>query len=123
MIDQTLGTERTVAGALQTLAISDAMETGLRRLAAYVHEARTGDREAARSMLAIRPPGAARDLAPTWFLKDANEYAKTEAKTRERVGRGRGRGRDGQATPAGGDGVQYGGKGRGRGGLRGGGRQ
>ena len=123
LVDQSLGRERTVAGAFQTLATSDALATSLRRLAAYVHEARKGDREAARSMLAIRPPGSAKDLAPTWLVKDANEYSKTEAKIRERVNRGRGRGRGAQAAPAGADGAQDANKGRGRGGRRGGGRQ
>ena len=43
------------AQALSLIARSDTAEVALRRLASYVHEKRTGDRDAATSMLAIKP--------------------------------------------------------------------
>ena len=72
-------------------ATTDAPEVSLRRISAYIRESRTGDREAARAMLAYRPPGSSRVIAPGWLLTEFMEVSRTEASTRERVGRGRGR--------------------------------
>ena len=104
------------------LAASDSMEIKLRRLAAHVHYARTGDLTAYTRMLALQPPGTSSDVAPKWMVEDATTYSKTEHQRDQRVkeserGRGRGRGFRGRGDQQGGGGAGAGNdRGRGRGG-------
>ena len=95
---------------------------GLRRLAAHVYQARTRDRTGAARMLAISPPGAGLDIAPSWLVNDVTIYSKNEHQRGERVtaadhvrhrqnkgdAKGDGKGKDGKGTGKG--------KGKGRGG-------
>ncbi len=92
------------------LASDDGIEIKMRRLAALVHLKRSGDMVSATRMLAIKPPGTAVDLAPTWLVEDATAYSKAEYQRSQRVKGGRGRGgRKGK-----GKGEEGGGRGDGR---------
>ena len=75
----------------EVLANSDELEVELRRLGAHVYEARTGDRQGAASMLAVKAPGAHVDIAPSWLVERASQLARSEH-YRARLGLGRGRG-------------------------------
>ncbi|CAK0884075.1 unnamed protein product [Prorocentrum cordatum] len=70
---------------LTRLASDDALELHLRRLASYVYEMRTKDKVGAAAMLAVRPPGSAADLAPTWLVTEATTHSKAEHQRDERV--------------------------------------
>ncbi|CAE7748893.1 unnamed protein product [Symbiodinium sp. KB8] len=59
------------AQALSLIARSDTAEVALRRLASYVREKRTGDRDAAVSMLAIKPTNLSHDIAPARLVSEA----------------------------------------------------
>ena len=87
------------AQALVLIARSDTAEVALRRLASYVHEKRTGDRDAAVSMLAIKPTNLSHDIAPAWLVSEAALFAQSEHKRRERAKaqRGDSKGSGGQA--------------------------
>ncbi|CAE7243914.1 unnamed protein product [Symbiodinium sp. CCMP2592] len=87
------------AQALSLIARSDTAEVALRRLASYVHEKRTGDRDAAVSMLAIKPTNLSHDIAPAWLVSEAALFAQSEHKRRERAKaqRGDAKGTSGQA--------------------------
>ena len=67
------------------LATDDALEIHLRRLAAWQYERRTGDRQGAVHMLAVRPPGMSADVAPSWMVEDATAHSKMEYQRGERV--------------------------------------
>ena len=73
---------------LQLLSTDDSIEIVLRSLAAFVHHKRTGDSDASTSMLAIRAPGALTDIAPSWLVSDASQYAKSESQRKERGRKG-----------------------------------
>ena len=62
--------------ALSLIAKSDT-EVALRRLASYVHR-RTGDRDAAISMLAIKPTNLSHDIAPSWLVSEASVFSQPE---------------------------------------------
>ena len=92
------------------LATSDSCEIKLRRIAAEEYMVNTGDTAGANEMLAIKPPGVAVHLAPTWLVADCTVYSKTEHQRAERVrsasvSRPRGRG---AAARGGGRGGQQG---------------
>ena len=70
---------------LSIIAQDDTCEVALRRLAAWIHERRTGDRDAAQSMLAIKPSSFATDVAPSWLVTEATTYSQSEHKRRERA--------------------------------------
>ncbi|CAE7695040.1 hypothetical protein AK812_SmicGene26336 [Symbiodinium microadriaticum] len=56
------------------------------RLAAWIHKRRTGDRDAAQSMLAIKPSSSfSTDVAPSWLVTEAASYSQSEHKRRERA--------------------------------------
>ncbi|CAK0869773.1 unnamed protein product [Prorocentrum cordatum] len=100
---------------MQVLSAEDMM-VALRRLAACVHEERSGDRVGAQYMLGTAPPGCSAEVAPARMVASANTHSKTERPRCERVeselrarkkkkkkkkkegekgdGRGRGRGRE-----------------------------
>ena len=80
--------------ALSLIAKSDIAEVALRRLASYVHERRTGDRDAAISMLAIKPTNLSHDIAPSWLVSEASVFSQSEFKRRERAKAHRGGGFD-----------------------------
>ena len=82
---------------LRRLATDDNLEIKLRRLSSYVYETRTGDQVGAASMLAVQPPGAGLDLAPTWLVTDATAHSKAEYQRTERVGKTRGGGAEARA--------------------------
>ncbi len=67
------------------LASDDGLEMKLRRLASYAHLVRTGDLQSATMFLAIKPPGAETDVAPTWLANEATLYSKAEHQRSERV--------------------------------------
>ena len=90
------------------LGTDDGCEITLRRIAAYVHEKRTGDVDAANSMLAVKPAGSAVDIAPHWLVNEASTYSQSEFRRRERArqqagpkgGGGKGKGdKDGKNGP------------------------
>ena len=81
---------------LRRLATDDQLEMKLRRLASYVYGNRTGDKIGAASMLAVQPPGAGLDLAPTWLVAEATQHSKNEHQREERVHKAPGRGRGGK---------------------------
>ena len=70
---------------LSIIAQDDTCEVALRRLAAWIHERRTGDRDAAQSMLAIKPSSFSTDVAPSWLVTEAASYSQSEHKRRERA--------------------------------------
>jgi len=122
-----LNTVTTNAERLALLATSDLLEIGMRRLASYVFEKRTGDARGASHMLALAAPGSATDIAPTWLVSEATLHSKSEHQRDERVysaqrrGQGRGRGQgDHQGRGGGGKGDEDVEASRGRGGRRGG---
>ncbi|CAK0898424.1 unnamed protein product, partial [Prorocentrum cordatum] len=84
-VDYLLGGCRTQSELLTRLASDDALELHLRRLASYVYEMRTKDKVGAAAMLAVRPPGSAADLAPTWLVAEATTRSKAEHQRDERV--------------------------------------
>ncbi len=113
-----------MGGVTALLAADDGLEIKLRRLSAHVHMARTGDRNSATAMLAVKPPGSKTDVAPAWLLTESTAFSRQEHQREERVragaGAGRGRGRGwrgrGRGTPeGGGQGEGRGGRGEGRG--------
>ena len=69
----------------QLLVSDDSVEVGLRQIAAHVHVARTGDRAAGAHMLAVRPPGASNDVAPTWLADGARMHSHDEHQSMQRV--------------------------------------
>ncbi|CAE7309115.1 unnamed protein product [Symbiodinium sp. CCMP2592] len=73
------------AKVLSIIAQDDTCEVALRRLAAWIHERRTGDRDAAQSMLAIKPSSFSTDVAPSWLVTEAASYSQSEHKRRERA--------------------------------------
>lgn len=80
--------------ALSLIAKSDSAEVALRRLAFYVHERRTDDRDAAISMLAIKPTNLSHNLAASWSVSKASLFSQLEFKRRERGKAHRGGGFD-----------------------------
>ena len=50
-----------------------------------IHERRTGDKDAAQSMLAIKPSSFSSDVAPSWLVTEAASYSQSEHKRRERA--------------------------------------
>ena len=98
---------------LSIIAQDDTCEVALRRLAAWIHERRTGDRDAAQSMLAIKPSSFATDVAPSWLVTEAATYSQSEHKRRERA-RVQGNAGASQGGGAGGGG-KAGGKGKSKG--------
>ena len=123
------------AEAMSWLASDDSLEMMLRRLAAYVYEARTRDKARAAAMLAVRAPGAAVDVAPAWLVQEITTFSKGGHQRDERVttaarrGAAAGRGR-GSTSDSGGRGSgagaerhpKRGGRGDRGGGRRGGGK-
>ena len=89
------------ADTLKLLAESDTAEIGLRRIAAWVHETRTGDRAAASAMLAVRPMSLETDVAPAWLVSEAGIYSQAEHKRKERA---KAQKQDGFANSSGGKG-------------------
>ena len=104
---------------MMMLGSADGCEIALRRMAAYVHERRTGDIDSANAMLAIRPAGNSCDIAPHWLVTESSFYSQSEHKRRERAraqgGGAKGATRDHKGK-ADGKGKEPGGRGRGRGG-------
>ncbi|CAK0825270.1 unnamed protein product [Prorocentrum cordatum] len=68
---------------MQALAGDDMMEVALRRLAARVHEQRTGDRVGAQHMLGVAPPGGSADAEPAWMVASATTHSEMEHQRRE----------------------------------------
>ncbi|CAK0851604.1 unnamed protein product, partial [Prorocentrum cordatum] len=84
-VDYLLGGCATQSELLTRLASDDALELHLRRLASYVYEMRTKDKVGGAAMLAVRPPGSAADLAPTWLVTEATTHSQAEHQRDERV--------------------------------------
>ncbi|CAE7268151.1 unnamed protein product, partial [Symbiodinium sp. CCMP2456] len=97
------------AKILSIIAQDDTCEVALRRLAAWIHERRTGDKDAAQSMLAIKPSSFSSDVAPSWLVTEAASYSQSEHKRRERA-RAQAGGHQGGGNSKGGE--PKGGKGR-----------
>lgn len=45
-------------------------------------KARTGDRDAAISMLAIKPTNLSHDIAPSWLVSEVSVFSQSEFKRR-----------------------------------------
>ena len=104
---------------MQVLATDDMMEIGLRRLAAFIYEQRSGDRVGAAHMLGTAPPGGSSDVAPTWMVTSATAHSKTEFQRRERAeSEARQRKKKGDGKGDGKDKDRKGPKGGGRGGAQ-----
>ncbi|CAK0903818.1 unnamed protein product, partial [Prorocentrum cordatum] len=84
-VDYLLGGCATQSELLARLASDDALELHLRRLASYVYEMRTKDKVGGAAMLAVRPPGSAADLAPTWLVTEATTHSQAEHQRDERA--------------------------------------
>ena len=115
LVDFTVARTSSTAEALRALGEDDACEVGLRRIASYIHEKRTGDRDASASMLAIKPAGGQFDLAPEWLVSQASIYAQSEYKRKERAksfnkGASKGDGKGGEAKGGGKAPAKKGGK-------------
>jgi hypothetical protein len=104
MADFRLATLRSEEEILHVLSTDDSLEIALRELAAKVYELRHGDREGAKYLLAVSPPGMAVDIAPAWAVAEASLHTQASAKLARAV-------RDGRKGPKGKDK----GKGKGRG--------
>ena len=89
---------------LKVLAPSDVAEVNLRRLAAWVHESRTGDKAAATAMLAVKPSSMDVDIGPHWLVTEAATYSQSEHKRRERAKAQQGGGGKGKSQHGKGDG-------------------
>ena len=85
-IDFKIATCRTHAELMALLSTDDLLEINLRSLAAWLHFKRTGDTDAADSMLAVRAPGSMMDVAPTWLLTSAANHSTNEFKRKQRSG-------------------------------------
>ena len=109
-VDYLIGRCASPAEEMRLLATNDFIETGMRRLAAYMYEGRSKDTTGARRMLAVQAPGANIDIAPEWMVAGATTYSKAEHQRDERVTAAARRGRGGGSGK---------GDGRGRGGARG----
>ncbi len=116
-VDYLIGRCASPAEETRLLATNDFIETGMRRLAAYMYEDRSKDTTGARRMLAVQAPGANVDIAPEWMVADATMYSKHEHQRDKRVaaaacrsgggGKCDGRGRGGTCgRKGGGRGVQ-----------------
>ncbi len=108
---------KTESALMRLLSTSDQLEIELRKLASFVHARRTGDRQAALHMLAIRPPGMAADVAPNWLVDEASLHSKYEFQRTQRGSKGGGGGGKGDGTTGGGGGR----KGESKGTTKGGG--
>jgi hypothetical protein len=85
-------------GALEMLASCDTCETILRSIASHVHFPRTGDRDSADSMLAVKPAGGRQDIAPSWLVAESSIYSNNEYQRRKRAtfsGKGEGKAKKG----------------------------
>ena len=85
MIEYILSKAENGAEAMAWLASDDTLEMLLRRLASYVYEMRTKDKTGAAAMLAVRAPGSAVDVAPTWLVQEITTFSKAEHQRGERV--------------------------------------
>ena len=100
-VDFRLSAARDERELLEILAKDDSVELALRRISAYIYEARTGDKEGAEHMLGSVPPGTLRDIAPSWLVDSATSHSKADFQRRDRVAQlsrrtqGRGRGKEG----------------------------
>ncbi|CAK0839421.1 unnamed protein product [Prorocentrum cordatum] len=83
-IDFTTARVKSQVELLNLLAGDDGLEMNLRRIASSVYDKRTGDKSGAQKMLAIPPPGAGVDLAPTWLVTEATAHSKMEHQRAER---------------------------------------
>ena len=102
---------------------SDQAEIVLARMSSYVHEKRTGDREAAAKLLAVQMPGTFADIAPSWKIAEASLFSQQEFKRTERSKAGKGSGKIGappqpkgspKGTPSPKGGKAKGGRGKGQ---------
>ena len=91
-VDFTLANQKTEEDILASLSSDDLIEMSLRKIAAYLHQKRTGDTSSADYMLAVKPPGLMTDIAPTWLAAGASAHSKQEFQQQERGRKGGGRG-------------------------------
>ena len=77
--------EGNLPAANTALATDDSMELNLRRLAAFICLRRTGDAAGSMHMLAVKPPGAGADVAPTWLVEESTTHSKMEHQRGERI--------------------------------------
>ena len=105
--------KRSAAHLIQALSTDDAAEIGLRRISAWLHEKGTGDKAAARSMLAVQPRGQYANAATRWLLEQSQFLSQAESMTQERVTAAGGPGNEGRDPKGTSKGQQKGEKGRG----------
>ena len=113
-VDFTLAKQKTEEDILATLSSDDLIEMSLRRIAAYLHQKRTGDTSSANHMLAVKPPGLMTDVAPTWLVTEASAHSKQEYQQQERGRKGGGKQQQYSGGGGGGGGNPGGGRGGGR---------
>ncbi|CAE7871303.1 unnamed protein product, partial [Symbiodinium sp. KB8] len=79
------------------IAQDDTCEVALRRLAAWIHELRTEDRDAAQSTLAIKPSSFSTDVAPSWLVTEAASFHSGSGggKAGAKGGKGKGKEKEG----------------------------
>ncbi|CAE7878679.1 unnamed protein product, partial [Symbiodinium necroappetens] len=85
LVDSKVRDAGSPAQVLSMIGQCDTCEIALRRLASWIHEKRTGDKDAAQSMLAVKPSSFASDIAPSWLVTEASTYSQSEYKRKERA--------------------------------------
>ena len=83
--DFTLGESKTDLDKYTKLGTCDTLELGLRHLAGFVYEQRTGDKAGAARIRGLHPPGSGVDLAPEWLVAEATTFSKAEFQRAKRV--------------------------------------
>ena len=84
-MDFALAKETSPEGRVHVLQSDDAVELCLARIASWIYEKRTGDRQGALYILRALPPSAETDIAPTWMITQASAHSKAEYQIRDRV--------------------------------------
>ena len=90
--------KHSAAHLMQALATDDAVEIGLRRISAWLHEKGTGDKAAAQSMLAVQPRGQYANAATGWLLEQSQFPSQADPKTQDRGTAARGPGDEGRKS-------------------------
>jgi len=85
IIDFTLSDALNEMELCRALSTDDQVETGLRHLAAFAYEKRTGDRTGAGHIRAVRAPGNQNDVAPSWLVTDATTASRADYRRSEQV--------------------------------------
>ena len=77
-IDYEVGVGKPVDDIMTLLATNDKCEISLRALASRIYLRKTGDRNGAEAMLAIKTPGSSRDVAPGWLVDEVTSLSRAD---------------------------------------------